>query len=51
MIVGRLLSDWSKQYGALTQGFRTYRKEQAIPNELLQRLNEVEMKINQDQPT
>jgi len=42
------LGDWGKQYGVLAQGFEKYGSEEALKNEPVKHLNEVYVKINQD---
>ena len=42
------LGDWGKQYGVLTQGFEKYGSEQELQTDPVKHLNEVYVKINQD---
>ena len=42
------LGDWGKQYGVLTQGFEKYGSEEELVKEPVKHLNEVYVKINQD---
>jgi len=42
------LGDWGKQYGVLAQGFEKYGSEEALKKEPVKHLNEVYVKINQD---
>lgn len=42
------LGDWGKQYGVLTQGFDKYGSEEALVKDPIKHLNEVYVKINQD---
>ncbi|KAK3717589.1 arginyl-tRNA synthetase [Vermiconidia calcicola] len=42
------LGDWGKQYGVLTQGFEKYGSEEELQSDPVKHLNEVYVKINQD---
>ncbi|KAK3052255.1 arginyl-tRNA synthetase [Extremus antarcticus] len=42
------LGDWGKQYGVLTQGFEKYGSEEELEKDPVKHLNEVYVKINQD---
>lgn len=42
------LGDWGKQYGVLSQGFEKYGNEEALKTDAVKHLNEVYVKINQD---
>ena len=42
------LGDWGKQYGVLTQGFEKYGSEEELERDPIKHLNEVYVKINQD---
>lgn len=42
------LGDWGKQYGVLSQGFDKYGNEDALKEDAVKHLNEVYVKINQD---
>jgi arginyl-tRNA synthetase len=42
------LGDWGKQYGVLTQGFEKYGSEKELEEDPIKHLNEVYVKINQD---
>ena len=42
------LGDWGKQYGVLSQGFDKYGNEDALKKDAVKHLNEVYVKINQD---
>lgn len=42
------LGDWGKQYGVLAQGFEKYGSEEELQKEPVKHLNEVYVKINQD---
>ncbi|KAK5170679.1 arginyl-tRNA synthetase [Saxophila tyrrhenica] len=42
------LGDWGKQYGVLTQGFEKYGSEDELQKDPVKHLNEVYVKINQD---
>lgn len=42
------LGDWGKQYGMLSQGFDKYGDEESLKNDAIKHLNEVYVKINQD---
>jgi len=42
------LGDWGKQYGVLSQGFEKYGDEEALKKDAVKHLNEVYVKINQD---
>ena len=42
------LGDWGKQYGVLTQGFEKYGNEEELQQDPVKHLNEVYVKINQD---
>ena len=42
------LGDWGKQYGVLTQGFDKYGSEKELLEDPIKHLNEVYVKINQD---
>lgn len=45
------LGDWGKQYGMLSQGFEKYGSEEELQQEPVKHLNEVYVKINQDNST
>ncbi|CAK4030330.1 Arginine--tRNA ligase, cytoplasmic [Lecanosticta acicola] len=42
------LGDWGKQYGVLSEGFEKYGNEEALQKDPVKHLNEVYVKINQD---
>lgn len=42
------LGDWGKQYGVLSQGFDKYGNEEDLKKDAVKHLNEVYVKINQD---
>lgn len=42
------LGDWGKQYGMLSQGFEKYGSEEELKRDPIKHLNEVYVKINQD---
>jgi len=42
------LGDWGKQYGVLSQGFDKYGNEESLKKDAVKHLNEVYVKINQD---
>jgi arginyl-tRNA synthetase len=42
------LGDWGKQYGVLSQGFEKYGNEEGLKTDAVKHLNEVYVKINQD---
>nr|POF22363.1 arginine--trna ligase, cytoplasmic [Quercus suber] len=42
------LGDWGKQYGVLSQGFEKYGSDQELEKDPIKHLNEVYVKINQD---
>ncbi|QIW96087.1 hypothetical protein AMS68_001605 [Peltaster fructicola] len=42
------LGDWGKQYGMLSQGFDKYGNEESLKSDAIKHLNEVYVKINQD---
>lgn len=42
------LGDWGKQYGVLSQGFEKYGSEEELKRDPIKHLNEVYVKINQD---
>ncbi|OQO06147.1 hypothetical protein B0A48_08735 [Cryoendolithus antarcticus] len=42
------LGDWGKQYGVLSQGFDKYGNEESLKTDAVKHLNEVYVKINQD---
>ena len=45
------LGDWGKQYGVLSQGFEKYGSEAELEKDPIKHLNEVYVKINQDNST